>query len=535
VPHAFISGPARWLGLTLALAIALPLATLGRAQSPGGTIVFAGNQEPASIDPTLMSGNVNERQVAGQIFETLVYIDQEQEIHPGLATEWSASDDKTVWTFEIIEGASFHNGDPLDAAAVAAQFEFVRTNDEVLGGTWSGLKPAIESSVVDDAGRVVLTLNRAHPDLLIDLANPGFGISNIAYIEEVGTTAGFEPVGSGPFMFEEWVNGSHITLVRNPDWTWGSEAFFGTDGPAYADELVFRFIPEAQTRLATLETGETDFIDLVPFADVQRMVDNPNFSITGLLLPGMPQMNYMHTQLSPTDDLRVRKAINHAIDKQAIVDTVYFGLVEPAYGPLSAAFPEYDPSLESMYPYDPERARELLSEAGWVDEDGDGVRERDGESLSVTIVENRSWNDWVYMMQGFLQQVGFDAEVLTTQGPSNTAAIASGEYALPSMGDVFATATAMTRDWHSSGYGEFPMGHFWPEPELDEMLVAAESETDIEARTEMYREIQRYIMENALMVPIFELYFYAAHTTGLEGFAVDGTGFYKYFAGAYFE
>ncbi len=514
--------------------LALVLASIALAQSAGGTLVFAGNQEPASIDPSLMTGNVNERQVAGQIFETLVYIDQDQVIHPGLATAWTASEDKRVWTFDIVEGASFHNGDALDAAAVAAQFEFVRTNDDLLGGTWSSVKSALESTVVNDAGQVVVTLSRSLPDLLIDLANPGFGISNIAYIEEVGADAGFEPIGSGPFMFDTWVTGSHIDLVRNPDWTWGSQAMFGTTGPAPLDGIRFRFIPEAQTRLATLETGETDFIDLVPFADVQRMRDNPAYSITGLLLPGMPQMNYMHTQLTPTNDLRVRQAINHAIDKQAIADTVYFGLVEPAYGPLSAAFPEYDPSLESLYPYDPERATALLEEAGWVDANGDGIRERDGETLSVTIVENKSWNDWVYIMQGYLQAVGFDATVLTTQGPSNTAAIASGEHALPSMGDVFATASAMRRDWHSEGYGSFPSGHFWTEPELDALLEAAEVETNTDRRTELFQEIQRYIMDNALMVPIFELYFYAAHDNALQDFAVDGTGYYKYFAGASF-
>jgi peptide/nickel transport system substrate-binding protein len=505
------------------------------AQQAGGSMVFAGNQEPASIDPSLMSGNVNEREVAAQIFDTLVYIDQQQVVHSGLAASWSASDDKTVWTFEIVSGASFHNGDPVDAAAVVAQFEFARTNEEILGGTWSGLKPIIVSAEATSASTVVLTLNQSRPDLLVELADPGLGISNIAYIEAVGSTAGFEPIGSGPFMFDEWVQGSHITLVRNPDWTWGSEAMFGNAGPAFLDELTFRFIPEAQTRLATLEVGETDFIDLVPFADVQRMVDNENFTITRFLLPGMPQMNYMNTQLAPTDDLLVRQAVIYAIDKQAIVDTVYFGLVEPAFGPLSAAFPEYDPALEQMYSYDPERAQELLDLAGWTDDNGDGVREKDGESLSVTIVENKSWNDWVYIMQGYLQEVGFDADVLTTQGPSNTAAIASGDYALPSMGDVFASATQMTRDWHSDGYGTFPSSHFWDQPELDQMLESAESETDIEARSAMYSDIQRYIMENALMVPIFELYFYAAHSTDLSGFAVDGTGFYKYFAGAYVQ
>lgn len=518
----------RVVALTAALAVATSAAI---AQ---GTLVFAGNQEPASIDPTLMSGNVNEREVAAQIFETLVYIDQDQVIHPGLATAWESSDDKKTWTFTIVEGANFHNGDPVDAAAVAAQFEFVRNNTDLVGGAWSGLKGALDGTVVADDGRVVLTLNRSLPDLLIDLANPGFGISNIAYIERVGSQAGFEPIGSGPFMFDEWVTGSHIDLVRNPDWTWGSEAFFGTSGPATLERVTFRFIPEAQTRLATLETGETDFIDLVPFADVQRMRDNPNYSITGLLLPGMPQMNYMHTQLSPTNDILVRKAILHAVDKQTIADVVYFGLVEPAYGPLSAAFPEYDPTLEALYPFDPELAMQLLDEAGWIDSNGDGIREKDGETLAVTLVENKSWNDWVYIMQGFLQDVGFDAEVLTTQGPSNTAAIASGEHALPAMGDVFATPVAMRRDWHSEGYGTFPSGHWWQEPELDALLEAAETETDLDVRTDLFVQIQRYIMENALMVPIFELYFYAAHDPNLRGFAIDGTGFYKYFAGASF-
>ena len=220
---------------------------------------------------------------------------------------------------------------------------------------------------------------------------------------------------------------------------------------------------------------------------------------------------------------------------QSIIDVVYFGLTEPAYGPLSRVFPEYDASLEELYAYDPEKAEALLDEAGWTDTNGDGIREKDGQTLSVTLVENKSWNDWVYMMQALLQDVGFDAEVLTTQGPSNTAAISSGEHAVPAMGDVFASATEMTRDWHSDGYGTFPSGHFWDDPALDAMLEAAETEIDLEQRMARYSDIQHYIMDNALMVPIFELYFYAAHSNDLQNFVVDATGFYKYFAGAYFE
>ncbi len=495
-------------------------------------LVFSGNQEPASIDVVTMSGNVNERQVAGQIFETLVYIDQSQTVYPGLALSWERSEDATVWTFELAQGVQWHDGAPFTAQSVVDYFTYVRDNGTV--GTGPGqLKSVIGAVEALDDATVQLTLTAPRPDLLVELADPGMGIGNIANLEALGPDAGFNPVGTGPFKFREWIRGSEIVLERNPDWTWGS-SMFQLDGPSLIEELIFRFTPEAQTRLATLEAGEVDFVDMLPFQDVARVRESGQFAVSGFLLPGMPQMNYMHTGLAPTDDLNVRKAIIYATDKQGIIDSVYFGMVEPAYGPLSRVFPEYEPALEEMYSYDPEQAMQLLDEAGWA-MGADGVRTKDGQRLEVTIVENKSWNDWVYVLQANLQAVGFDAQVLTTQGPSNTEAIVSGSYQVPAMGDVFATASQMTRDWHSEGFGTFPSGHFLASAELDGMLKAAETELDPDTRKQMYSDIQIYIMDNALMVPIFELYFYAAHSNNLKGFIVDGTGFYKYFASAYFE
>lgn len=511
----------------------VPVATQApETVSSGGILVFAGNQEPDSID-VIDSINVNTSEILAQIYETLVYIDQQQNIYPGLALSWERSDDAKVWTFTLVQNAKFHDGTPLDAQAVVDHFEYIRTSDNIKGNFSSALKPNLEKTEKLDDYTIRITLKEPRPDFLIDMAEPAAGIDNIAHVKAMGDDVGFNPIGSGPFKFKEWVRGSHITLERNPDWTWGSP-MFGTTGPAKLDEVVFRFIPEAQTRLATLEAGETHFIDMLPFQDILRMREDTRFTVSGFLLPGMPQMNYLNTRLAPTDDINVRKAIIYATDKQSIIDSVYFGLVEPAYGPLSKAFPEYDPTIEQLYSFDPEKAKQLLEESGWV-EGPDGVRTKDGQRLSVVLVENKSWNDWVYLMQAQLQEVGFDASVLTTQGPSNTEAIASGQYHVPAMGDIFTSATQMTRDWESAGYGSFPSGHFWDEPELDEMLLSAQSELDPDARKAKYAEIQHYIMENALMVPIFELYFYAAHANNLKGFVVDASGYYKYFAGAYFE
>jgi peptide/nickel transport system substrate-binding protein len=497
-------------------------------------LIFFGNLEPASIDVITMSGNVNERQVAAQIFETLVYMDQSQQIYPGLARAWKRSEDATVWTFTIASGVTWHDGTPFTAQSVVDYFEYVRDNP--VGSGPGALKAVINSARVIDETTVELTLTAPRPDLLIELADPGMGIGNASYLKHVGADAGFNPIGTGPFKFKEWVRGSQIVLVRNPDWTWGSPMFRMTS-PPLLEEIVFRFTSEAQTRLAALEAGEVDFVDLLPFQDVVRVRADPRFTVTGVLLPGMPQMNYMHTGLPPTNELNVRKAIIYATDKEGIIESVYFNMVEPAYGPLSRVFPEYEPALEQMYEYNPEKAMQLLEEAGWRP-GPDGVRVKDGKRLEVVIVENKGWNDWVYVLQANLQAVGFDAKVLTTQGPSNTEAIASGKYHLPAMGDVFASASQMTRDWHSEGYGTFPSGHFLKGEEgarLDAMLKDAESEIDPEQRKQKYRDIQKFIMENALMVPIFELYFYVAHANDLKGFIVDGTGFYKYFASAYFE
>ncbi len=481
-----------------------------------------------------MSGNVNERQVAAQIFETLVYMDQSQQIYPGLAREWSRSDDAQTWTFKLVSGVKWHDGAPFTAQSVADYFEYIRDNP--VGSGPGSLKAVIGSAKALDDATVELTLTAPRPDLLIELADPGMGIGNAAYVKRVGADAGFNPIGTGPFKFKEWVRGSQIVLVRNPEWTWGTP-MFKMSGPPLIEEVVFRFSSEAQTRLAALEAGEVDFVDLLPFQDVVRVRTDPRFTVTGVLLPGMPQMNYLNTSLAPTDDLNVRKAIIYATDKQGIIESVYFNMVEPAYGPLSRVFPEYEPALEQMYEYNPEKAMQLLEEAGWLP-GPDGVRVKNGQRLEVTIVENKGWNDWVYVLQANLQAIGFDAKVLTTQGPSNTEAIASGKYQVPAMGDVFASASQMTRDWHSEGYGTFPSGHFLKGEEgarLDAMLKEAETEIDPAKRKEKYREIQRFIMENALMVPIFELYFYVAHANNLKGFIVDGTGFYKYFAPAYFE
>ena len=452
------------------------------------------------------------------------------QIHQGLATHWNQSADATEVTFTLREGVTFHNGDSLDAAAVKAHFD--RMKGDVSGSQTALIATNFQDAEVIDDYTVKLIFSAPVPDILIDLAAPGAAITNAAAVEALGDDAGRRPIGTGPFIFEEWVEGSHISLVRNPDWTWGAFSFYGTTGPARAERVVFRFIPDEQARTAALSTGEIHFLDLVPFQNIAPLEALDGITVEGFSLPGLPQVNYINPNISPTSDIRVRQAILHAVDQDAMVQAVFFGRAPRAYGPLSSDFAEYDPIVETYYPYDPDLSVELLEEAGWALDD-DGIRRKDGETLGARIIENRSWNPWVTLLQAQLGDIGFDAEVITLEGGGYFQQTGEIQYELASMGDVFGSPATLRRDFHSSsvGPGNINVGHI-ADSELDALLDAASTEVNLGKRAEILSEVQRYIMDQAYIVPIIELHFFTAFSNALSGFSVDGTGFYKYFAGA---
>lgn len=493
----------------------------------GGELVFAVNQEPGSLDP-LSATTVNDRAIVANLYDSLVYLKPGLEVVPGLATDWSVNDDSTEFTFTIRDGVTFHNGDTLDANAVKAHFD--RLLEEEPGTALAEVRPHYESAEVS-GNDVTLTFSSPQPDLLLLLADPGGGISNAAYVTEQGEEARSNPMGSGPFVFKEWVSGSHVTLERNPDWTWGNEDMFGTSGPANLDALTFRFIEDPQTRVAALQTGEVQFVDLVPFHQLGGLQDDDSLQVDGAKLPGLVQGNYLNPSVFPTDDPAVREAAELATNQQEIIDTLYLGLVDVAPSPLSSDFGEHDASLGGIWEYDPERAAQVLEDAGWILED-DGIRYKDGQPLHLRITENKSWNDWVVALQAQLNAVGFDAEVVTFEGAGYYDETTKGTYEVPSMGSVSSTPTLLTRFFHSKhiGDGGLNLGAV-DDPELDTLLDAIEVEADVDARADMVRDVQRIVMEKAYYLPMFELSFFIAYPTGVEGTAVDGTGYYKYFAG----
>lgn len=323
---------------------------LRRQDSAAQSITIAQGVDPESLDPHATTVSASEN-VGAAIAERFVNYDYGQQANvPVLATEW-ASIDELTWEVTLREGVTFTNGEPLNAEAAKFSLERIMTMPH---GT--GRKMASEGLVVEiiDDLTIHLKTDRPFPFMIYELGR--VSIVPPAYVKEVGDQEyGRQPVGTGPFLLEEWVRGDHVTLVRN-------DAYWG-EAPGL-QRVTFRAIPEASSRTAALQTGEVDLITLVSISDLPTIEGDDT-----LTLIGETSNRSMFVRFDTADprlaDVRVRQAFNYAVDKQLIVDELLAGHGTVLDGqPIGSHILGHNPDV-SAYPYDPEKAKALLDEAGF--------------------------------------------------------------------------------------------------------------------------------------------------------------------------
>jgi len=324
------------------------------------------------------------------LFDHLLERDFEGNIVPGLALSWTAVDTATL-EFELRRDVQFHNGEPFSAASVKFSVERMLAEEEAPN---QGKFTAIDSAEIVDDYTVRLHLNR--PDgTLFDSLTSRLAMLPPAYFEEVGAE-GFAkaPVGTGPFAFVEWVPDDHVTLVANADYWEGSYK-----GKPEVDRVVFRPIPEAATRAAELQAGGVHLIqDVLP----DQMDDLEAAGLT--VVPDEAfQLQYVFfitdDESAPTYDVRVRQALNYAVDVDAIIENLLAGLGSHIASPIGPGYLGYNPEVEP-YPYDPDKARALLAEAGYAD----GFE----TTIDSTTADH---TDVIDAVTGYLAEVGVAAQV----------------------------------------------------------------------------------------------------------------------------
>jgi peptide/nickel transport system substrate-binding protein len=345
----------------LAIVLGLAAAACGcRAPLPaagGDRLVVARSTDAVSLDPARAS-DIESLEVAEQVYGRLVrFAAGRLEPEPDLATSWKVSDDGTVWTFELRPGVRFHDGTPFDANAVVFSFERQIIPDHPAHEAdfvWTRSYHNIRRVRAVAPLRVQFEIDRPYAPFLAYLAMGPAAIVSPTAVKRWGTQFSRHPVGTGPYRFVEWIPGDRITLERNIDY-W--------DQPARIRYLVLLTMPDSRQRLQALESGAADIIQQLAPDDLALVRLHPDLQLA-MAPAALVSYLAMNTQRRPLNDPRIRRAIAHAIRREALVKLVYQGLGIPAIGPLP---PNVWGSRSDVvtYPYDPDHAKRLLAEAGW--------------------------------------------------------------------------------------------------------------------------------------------------------------------------
>jgi peptide/nickel transport system substrate-binding protein len=493
----------------------------------GGRITYVLADEPPSLDP-----HVSEAwfafSVTNHLYDQLVVRNtRTKQISPALASSWKISPDNKVWTFKLRKGVKFHDGTPMNAQAVKFSFDRIidpRTKSPAAAPLLGGNLERTE--VVDDL-TVRFILRQPFAGFLDSLTQSygGLNVVSPTAVTKWGQDFGQHPVGTGPFMFKEWVRKDRIVIVRNPDYNWSPEGLYGRNGPAYLDEIIVRFVQENTVRTAMLLNNQADVIWRLEEVDAAMVRRNPNFTVVRVLRPGTGSMMQVNTSRAPTDDVRVRRALLHVINMDEVNKLVYNGEPENARTVVSPNTLGYtaDNDYRKTYPLDAQRAAGLLDEAGWRLNPQTGLRERGGQPLRVVNICFPGAHCRIgEVMQAQLKPLGITMDVRAMGQPANIQATQRGEHHLRSIGWGGSDAAQLLHFlYHSSNIGSGWNFTFYRDAKLDDMLETAMQELYEGKRVRMMREIERSIFDNALSIPIFYYTWQTAHTKRIDGVFFD--------------
>jgi peptide/nickel transport system substrate-binding protein len=346
------------------------------------------------------------------LYDSLLIDAPDGTLQPNLAESWEVSGDGKTVTFVLKEGALFHSGRPVTAEAVKEVYEAIM--DPANASPLASLFTPVES--IEAADERTLVLGMAHPYYeVVNVVKTGFwAIANIETRNELAEQYGQSGVdGTGPFLFEEWVPGSHVTVTRWEDYPGSIVPYFTNKGKAYLDGIRWEAILEAAQRAVRIENAEIDTLRNPALQDVARLETNPDLSVSNF---SEPSGYIMSTNFERTDldfhELSMRQAISHAIDRQAIVTALLAGLGSPLYGPITPADVYYDPAVEEFNQFDLELAKSMVSELGWTPGD-DGILTKNGVRHAFSlVVQAESFNrDLASVLQASLAELGMEVTI----------------------------------------------------------------------------------------------------------------------------
>jgi peptide/nickel transport system substrate-binding protein len=535
-----------------------------RSSSPSGsnqdgnTLVYAlGFDVDGTLDPQVTCYDSTIR-VMLNVCEPLVWMPDATTIVPALAESWEVAPDGMSYTFKLKQGVTFHDGTPFNAAAVAYSYDRVVALDKftaaaVAAGTPADaaappegeniitpcqahdqIGPYDHSEIIDDY-TIKMVLTRPFAPFLTGL-NGYLGIVSPTAVEAVGIAEfARKPIGTGPYMVEEWVEADHITLVKNPNYNWGS-SFFSNAGAPFFDSIEYKVIPDGSVRTGTLISGETQYIDEIDPLQLEDLQSNSDLEVITKGQPGSGWIMFFNFERpgSPQEDIAVRQALAYAIDKDAFNQAVFGGINSPASSPLMKPTFAYEPQTESLYTYDAAKAAQMLDAAGWV-LNGD-TREKDGKKLEFywSIQDRPNDKNIATFVQGAWREVGANVTVEAMERAAAQDKRKSGEYDLSFLWFSFADPDILRAIFHSSNIGNFNFARY-TDADVDKWLEDAAASQDPEERKTLYSQVQMKVVQDAVTIPLADSITYNAKAKKLQGEYLDFLASYVWMNDAKFE
>ena len=498
----------------------------------GGTLVYLEQQAHTNLYPPA-GGFYPNSGILNQITDKLTWQNPDTlEIEPWLAESWDVNSDATEYVFKLRPGVTFSDGTPLDAAAVAKNFDVFGLGDKERGYPVAEAINNYEASEVIDPLTVKFTFTAPAPGFLQATSVIGSGIVAPSVLEgpyeELGDAT--KIIGSGPFVVESEVLGQNLTLKAREDYNWGPPNI-GHEGRAYLDAIQFIVTPEDSVRIGALLAGQADFIRQI------QAYDEPQVEAQGYLIHSAPTRgvnnNVTFRPENPlVGDLRVRQALTAATNTEEIVSTLFSAHYPRATSVIASTALGYV-DLSDRLAFDPDRARALLDEAGWT-VGADGIREKGGTRLELSAYESLPQPQNRATLQLLSQQwaaVGVKLNVLAGDSGSATqdnldplkTPIRPAMVGRADPDVIKSNFYPTNRDSLLQKGGTNPNAT-WEDPRLNELLLAIASEPDTDKRLDLTGEVQSYLLDKAYVIPIFEEPQVFAGAPYVHGIGFDAVG-----------
>ena len=465
--------------------------------------------------------------VLRQVYDTLLYRHPEtNEFVPGLAESWRVSSDGRTYEFALRQDIRFHDGTPFNAAAVAANLDRILSKTAPVSQKAQFLLGPYESHEIVSEYAIRIQLTQPYTPLLDGLSQVYLAMASPAALTEYSRNRyQFHQVGTGPFRFIEYLPGNRIVLERWEEYAW-APSFFTPLAEDVINKIVFRFYEDPPTRHIALQNGAAHVMGELPPLNAASLSEDDAIQILPTNIPGQPLQFLIHTGSAPTNEIAVRQALLYATDRRAIAQLVYQGFPPIARGPLGSKTLYYDAHAGAEYDYDPERARQLLADAGYRDDDNDGVLEREGQPLQLEMVIP-NWNflpDAAQLLQEQWRAVKIRLILQPVPGyAALLARIDEDDYHLAPFNN-FGPDPAMLADYfHSEGNRNWSR---YVDATLDEILLRAGQSEDASERSELYARAQQSIMREALVLPLVEFVNINAASRRVVGLQYDPYGWF---------